>query len=65
LHLDFATADVILTPDRHHVLLEVNGPSYYDSVEDATGPPLRLTAVGILVAGGLPKDLNQLTIDGP
>lgn len=40
LRLNFATIDVIRTPDGRHVLLEVNTVSFFDFVERATGLPI-------------------------
>lgn len=51
--LNFATADIILTPGGEHVLLEVNSTSYYDFVEDATGLPIS-EAVADLLDGTRP-----------
>ncbi|HEY3831435.1 MAG TPA: hypothetical protein VGO03_04030 [Acidimicrobiia bacterium] len=55
LHLNFATADVILTPEGRHVLLEVNGPSYYGFLEDATGLPISEAVADLLDGTARPR----------
>ncbi len=48
LTLNFATLDVILTPDGRHVLLEVNTVSFFGFVERATGLPIADALAGLL-----------------
>ncbi len=49
LGLQFATLDIILTPDDRFVFLEANTVSYYDFVEDATGLPISRSIAELLI----------------
>lgn len=48
LRLNFATLDIIRTPDGRHVLLEVNTTSFFAFVEHATGLPIADALAGLL-----------------
>lgn len=48
LALNFATLDIIRTPDGRHVVLEVNTTSYFSFVERATGLPIAAAVAGLL-----------------
>jgi hypothetical protein len=58
LRLNFATLDIIRTPDGRHVLLEVNTVSYFDFLEDATGLPISDAIAGLL-AGERPARVPE------
>jgi glutathione synthase/RimK-type ligase-like ATP-grasp enzyme len=52
--LDFATVDMIVTPDGRYVFLELNSVSYFDFVERATGFPIS-GAIADLLLGLAPS----------
>ena len=52
LGLDFATIDMIVTPDGRHVFLELNTISYFDFIERATGQPISLAIADLLLGLG-------------
>jgi glutathione synthase/RimK-type ligase-like ATP-grasp enzyme len=54
LGLNFATIDMIVTPDGRHVFLELNTLSYFEFVERATGLPIS-DAIADLLLGISPS----------
>lgn len=54
LGLNFATVDMIVTPDGRHVFLELNTLSYFEFVERATGLPIS-DAIADLLLGRSPS----------
>lgn len=54
LRLNFATLDIIRTPEGRYVLLEVNTLSFFAFVEDATGLPIS-AELARLLAGEVPS----------
>lgn len=55
LRLNFATVDMIVTPDGRHVFLEVNTVSYFDFVERATGLPIAAAVADLLLGRAPPR----------
>lgn len=49
LGLNFGTIDMIITPDRRHVFLEVNTTSFFDFVEEHAGLPISDAIADVLV----------------
>lgn len=47
--LEYNTMDLVQRPDGEVVFLELNGVSFYDFVEEATGLPISETLAGLLV----------------
>jgi glutathione synthase/RimK-type ligase-like ATP-grasp enzyme len=58
LGLNFATIDMIVTPDGRYVFLELNTISYFDFVERATGLPIS-GAIADLLLGLTPSRISQ------
>jgi glutathione synthase/RimK-type ligase-like ATP-grasp enzyme len=58
LGLNFATIDMIVTPDGRHIFLEFNTISYFDFVETATGLPIS-AAIADLLLGISPSRIPQ------
>jgi glutathione synthase/RimK-type ligase-like ATP-grasp enzyme len=58
LNLNFATVDMILTPDGRYVFLELNTISYFDFVEKSTGLPIS-AAIADLLLGIAPSRLSK------
>jgi glutathione synthase/RimK-type ligase-like ATP-grasp enzyme len=55
LGLNFATFDVILTPDGRHVFLELNTVSYFDFVERSAGLPISAAIADLLLGRAPPR----------
>jgi glutathione synthase/RimK-type ligase-like ATP-grasp enzyme len=55
LRLDFATVDLILTPDGRYVFLEVNTVSFFSFVEKATGLPISGAVADLLLGRSAPR----------
>jgi len=59
LELNFATFDVILTPDGRHVFLELNTVSYFDFVERSAGLPISAAIADLLLGRVAPRVARQ------
>ena len=57
--LNFATADVILTPDGRYVFLEINTTSYFDFVEASTGMPISAAVANLLMGLAPPRVVHK------
>jgi glutathione synthase/RimK-type ligase-like ATP-grasp enzyme len=55
LALNFATVDMILTPDGRYVFLEVNTISFFAFVERATGLPISAAVADLLLGRSAPR----------
>jgi glutathione synthase/RimK-type ligase-like ATP-grasp enzyme len=64
LGLNFATIDLIVTPDDRHVFLEVNAISYFGFIERSTGLPIS-DAVADLLVGRAPPRIGRLRYARP
>ena len=53
--IEFATIDLIRTPDDRFVFLEMNTVSYFDFVERATGLPIARAVADLLLGIGPPR----------
>ena len=68
LGLDFATVDLILTPDGRYVFLEVNTISFFSFVELATSLPISGAVADLLLGRSAPRverpaDLRRLAAE--
>jgi glutathione synthase/RimK-type ligase-like ATP-grasp enzyme len=59
LGLNFATADVVLTPEGRYVLLEVNSVSFFDHVEEFAGLPISGAIADLLLGRAPPRVANR------
>ena len=64
LGLNFATVDLIVTPEDRHVFLEVNAISYFGFIERSTGLPISDALADLLVGRAQPR-IGRLRFSRP